>query len=607
MGNLHFMYPAWLWLLLLIPLLWGFRAWVKPQHGAWERIIDKQLMPFVLSGQASSWGRLPLLILSIALFAAVVAMAGPAWEKREVPVFHNQQALVVAMDFSASMYAEDEKPNRLTLERFKLLDILNARKDGQTGLVVFAGDAFVVSPLTDDTTTIAEQVKNLTPDIMPAPGSLLTPAIKRSVDLLKQAGVTKGHILVLTDGANDADEAEAAATDARKQGYPVSVLAIGSEAGAPVPLPRGGFLTDGFGKTVVATTNTKELEGIADAGGGLYAKAGQGDNDLSRISAQWEADVSAKPQDGQGRQIDTWLNEGFWVLPLLLPLAALAFRRGWLAALLVCFVLPQPHQAYAFGWSDLWQTPDQQAQQAMRAGNTGEAAKLFENPEWKAAAAYKNKDYAGAAQQYAGKNSVSDQYNYANALARQGKLDEAIVAYEKVLKTDPKHEDARYNLDVVKKAQQQQQEGKNQQQDNKQQQNQQKQGQGQQQNPSQQKQQQNQQGPQGQEKQQQGQDADKQQAQDKPSGQGKQQDAKQQQAEKEQQEKQDKQGKGDKKDQDKQEKGKENSEEDAQQREQQQATEQWLRRIPDDPAGLWRRKFQYQYQQRGTQAGGSEW
>jgi Ca-activated chloride channel family protein len=595
MENLHFMYPSWLWLLLLIPLLWGLRAWVRPQNGAWERIVDKHLMPFVLSGQTGSTGRFPLAILSLALLAAVLAMAGPAWEKREVPVFHNQQALVVAMDFSASMYAEDTKPNRLTLERFKLLDILNARKDGQTGLVVFAGDAFVVSPLTDDTATIAEQARNLSPDIMPAPGSLLAPAIKRSVDLLKQAGVSKGHILLLTDGANDADEAETAAADARKQGYTVSVLAIGSEAGAPVPLPRGGFLTDGLGKTVVAGVNGKELKAVAEAGGGLYAQAGQGDNDLSGISAQWEADTSADLTDGQGRQIDTWLNEGFWVLPLLLPLAALAFRRGWLAAVLVCFVLPQPQQAYAFDWNDLWLTPDQQAQQAMQTGNAGEAAKLFENPEWKAAAAYKNKDYASAAQQYAGKSTVTDQYNYANAMAQQGKFADAIAAYEKVLKTDPKHEDARYNLDVVKKAQQQQQQGQNQQQADKQQQN-------QQQNPAQQ----NQQGQQGQEKQQQGQNADKQQAQDKQSEQNKQQDVQQKQADK-QQEQQDKQGKGEKQDQNKQEKGKEDAEESAQQREQQQATEQWLRRIPDDPAGLWRRKFQYQYQQRGTQARGSEW
>lgn len=602
MENLHFMYPAWLWLLLLIPLLWAFRAWLKPQNGTWERIVDKQLMPFVLSGQAGSGSRLPLLFLSLALFAGVIAMAGPAWEKREVPVFHNQQALVVAMDFSASMYAEDEKPNRLTLQRFKLLDILNARKDGQTGLVVFAGDAFVVSPLTDDTTTISEQVKNLTPDIMPAPGSLLTPAIKRSVELFKQAGAAQGHILLLTDGVNDSDTAEAAAADARKQGYPVSVLAIGSDEGAPVPLPRGGFLTDSLGKTVVAATNTKELAAIAEAGGGVYAKAGQGDNDLSRISAQWQAETSSDLKGGQGRQIDTWLNEGFWILPILLPWAALAFRRGWLAAVLVCFFLPQPQQAYAFGWNDLWLTPDQQAQQAMQAGNAGEAAKQFQNPEWKAAAAYKSKDYAGAAQQYVGKNNAAAQYNYANALARQGKFDDAITAYDKVLKADPKNEDARYNLEQVKKAkqQQEQQQGKNQQQQNQQGQ----QGKDQQQNQSQQNQQQNQQGQQSQEKQQQGQEADKQHAQNKPSEQGKQKDAKQEEADKKQQEKQ---GKGDKKEQEKQAKGEEASEESPQQREQQQATEQWLRRIPDDPAGLWRRKFQYQYQQRGTQARGSEW
>ena len=122
------------------------------------------------------------------------------------------------MDFSASMSAEDEKPNRLTLARFKLLDILNARKDAQNALVVFAGDAFTVSPLTDDIDTIQEQVKNLTPDIMPAPGSLLTPAIQRSVELLQQAGMKKGSILLMTDGVSDPEAAIGVAEEAHDRG-----------------------------------------------------------------------------------------------------------------------------------------------------------------------------------------------------------------------------------------------------------------------------------------------------------------------------------------------------------------------------------------------------
>jgi Ca-activated chloride channel family protein len=589
------MYPAWLWLLLAIPLLAGLH-WLRSKHsGQWERIVDKQLMPFVLSGKEGSLGRLPLLLLASALVVAVVAMAGPAWEKREVPVFRNQQALVVAMDFSASMSATDEKPNRLTLARFKLLDLLKSRQDGQTALVVFAGDAFMVSPLTDDIDTIQEQVKNLSPDIMPAQGSMATPAIQRSVELLKQAGMPNGHILLITDGASDADRASAAAADALRQGYPVSVLAVGTAAGATIPVGQGSVLLDRSGKAVVATVNLDALAAITKAGGGMFSRAALGDADLAQLSSQWQATSDGKTS-GQGRQVDTWINEGYWLALLLLPLAALTFRRGWLGAALVCILLPQPEQANAFGWNDLWKTPDQQAELAMEKGQASDAAKLFQNPEWKGVAAYKSQDYATAAQQYANNASPAGQYNYANALAKQGKLEDAMAAYGRVLKADPQHADAKYNLDLLKKAQEQQKQNQPQDQNN--------------QNNTDKNQQQQQQKQQEQQGQQQDQ-SNQQKQQDKKDQAGKEGESKDQEAQKKAEQQKQQEAQQAEKDKDKEKLADKDQaqaeEDDPQKREQKQAAEQWLRRIPDDPAGLWRRKFQYQYQQRGTQAGGEEW
>ncbi len=601
-NDLHFLHPEWLWLLVLIPVVWGVKLLHTRQNAGWERIVDKHLMPFVLSGKAGSLGKLPVWLLSAALMVAVLAMAGPAWEKHEVPVFRNQQPLVVAMDFSASMYAEDDKPNRLTLARFKLLDILNARKDAQNALVVFAGDAFTVTPLTDDSDTIQEQVKNLSPEIMPAPGSLLTPAIQRAVELLQQAGMKKGNILLITDGASDPDAAVTAADEAWGMGYSVSILAVGTAEGAQIPQPSGGFLLDSFGKTVVAKVNLDDLERIAKAGGGAFTKAALGDADLSALLAQWDAAGEGQLSEAQGRQTDAWVNEGYWLVLLLLPVAALAFRRGWLGVMLAVILLPQPQPANAFGWDDLWLTPDQQGQAALDNGQPAKAAELFQNPAWKGAAAYKNKDYAAAAQHYASQQSINGQYNYANAQAKEGKLKEAITAYKRVLEADPNHEDARYNLKIVEDALKNKDDGKSGKNDPKQ-------------NPKpdpkqspEQKQPQagadpQQDGSQGQqqEKQQQAQGSDPQDKKTPAEQQAEQ--AKQAEQQKQQGEQADKKADKDKQDKGQQQEG----ESDPQQREQQQATEQWLRRIPDDPSGLWRRKFQYQYQQRGTQARGDEW
>ncbi len=583
LNELHFMHPVWFWLLLLIPLVWVLGLLRSQRRGQWEHIVDKQLMPFVLSGKETSLGFIPLILLSIALLLAVIAMAGPAWEKREVPVFHNQQAVVVAMDFSASMYAADQKPNRLTEARFKLLDILKNRQDGQTGLVVFAGDAFVVSPLTEDVATVEEQVKNLSPDIMPAPGSLLAPAIQRSAELLQQAGAIKGQILVLTDGANDTDAAIAAAKAAKQAGYPVSILAVGTVDGAEIPLAQGGLLRDQQGNPAIAKVDFAALQSIANAGEGVFTQAQTGDADIAALSAQWQADTSGKLRDGQGRQVDAWVNEGYWLIPILLPLAALTFRRGWLGAALICFLLPQPQQAHAFGWNDLWQTPDQQAHSALMQGQANAAEKLFQNPDWKAAAAYKSQDYATAASRYAQAQTADGQYNYGNALAMQGKLPEAVSAYEKALQQDPNNADAKFNLAAVKKELEKKQQ-QNQQQGN---------GQQQPQNNNQQ-QQQNQQ------------DTNQQQqsAADNAAQKQAQEEAKKRQAEQAKQAQEEAKAKQ----QEQQQASAEKEATDPQQREQVQATEQWLRRIPDDPAGLWRRKFQYQYQQRGgAQSRGGEW
>jgi Ca-activated chloride channel family protein len=260
-----------------------------------------------------------------------------------------------------------------------------------------------------------------------------------------------------------------------------------------------------------------------------------------------------------------------------------------LGAVLVCILLPQQQPAHAFSWDELWQTPDQQAQTALDNGEVARAATLFQNPEWKGAAAYKNKDYATAAQHYAAQNSIDAKYNYGNAQAKAGKFKEAMEAYKQVLAADPKHADAQNNLKVIEEALKKEEKGKNQ--DKSKSDPQQKPEQDPQQD-QQGKDPQQQQGQQGQ----QGKDAQK------SAEEQQQQDAAQKAAEeqaKQQAEQQDKQDKGDKDAQ--------AGQEDPQQREQEQATEQWLRRIPDDPSGLWRRKFQYQYQQRGAQTRGEEW
>ena len=596
-GNFHFLYPAWLGLLVLIPLVWWLRNYKIKHKAQWEQWIDPQLRPYVLSGQISQFNKRSPLILSLVIAISALAMAGPAWTKREVPVFRNQQAVVLGLDLSQSMQAEDVKPDRLSQARFKLLDVLATRKAGQTGLVVFAGDAFAVSPLTDDIENISEQVKNLTPDVMPVAGSLLAPAIQQALDLFKQSGVGQGQILLIADGVVDTERAIAAAEKAQKAGFPVSILAIGTEAGAPIPQRHGGFLTDTSGQTVMAKVNIADLQAIAQAGGGKFAASTVDDTDINQLTQAWQLSGNTALTDGKGRQIDTWVNQGYWLLLLLIPFALFTFRRGYLASILLAAVclpsLPQP--AYAASLESMWLNPDQRGLKALNAGNAEKAEQLFQDSEWKAAAAYKNKDFKTAEKLYSGDKSATGQYNLGNSLAMQGKLPEAVKAYEQALTLQANFPDAKANLETVKKAleqqdkqQQAQNNQQNQQGDKQNQQNSQDQSGGMQ-------------GDTGQDAQQTEADKQQQQREQQAAEQAKQ-AADKQATEQQLKAAQAKQAEAEKaKQAQAAQADKAETEADAQNREKAQAAEQWLRRIPDDPAGLWRRKFVYQYRQRGNQ------
>lgn len=455
MTDFHFLRPWWLMALVpLAALLWGLYR--RRRNGAdWQEICDDALLPHVLVGGDGRAGRYPLLIAALGGVVAILALAGPAWERLPAPAFRNIAALVIALDLSSAMNAADLKPNRLERARYKIADILRARKDGQTALVVYAGDAFPVTPLTDDSATIAAQLSALDTGLMPVQGARIDLVLDSAARLLKQAGVKSGDILLVTAGERAA-EAEDKARRLKADGYRISVLGVGTEEGAPVPLPEGGFLKDEKGGIVVPRLNTGALRKLAQTGGGIYRPLTAAPDDLDALLGFFESHAAADTQNDQTLNVDQWREHGVWLLLALLPLAALSFRRGWLGAWLLILAVPVPNDAWALDWQNLWRTPDQQARQAFQAENYDEAAKKFENPEWKAAAEYKAGHYEAAAKILETPVSADDHYNRGNALARQGRYREAIDAYRKALELDPEHADAHYNKELVEKAQERQ-------------------------------------------------------------------------------------------------------------------------------------------------------
>lgn len=678
---LHFLHPAWLLALPLLALLWWFVRQGAEQANPWRRVVDPDLLPVLLAnGEASGNARARQWLLATGWLIAVIALAGPVWEKKPLPVFRAPDALVVVLDLSRSMNTPDLRPSRLVRARFKVRDLLRRRKEGQTGLVVFAGDAFAVTPLTTDTATIVAQLSPLAPELMPVQGSRVDLGLEEAEKLLQQAGAGKGRVLLVTDGFSDAAAIDVAGR-LRDRGYRLSVLGVGTPQGAPLPDGRGGFVRDARGAMVTPGLDEAALRRLAGAGGGSYLRIRADDSDLGQLLPERDAALDAKAI-ATGQKADRWREYAPWLLLPLALIGSLTFRRGWLLGMvLLSFTITPPRSAWADTpartngteapalawhrlWRDMWQRPDQQAAAALAAGDAARSAQLAESPARRGAALYRKGDYVQALAEFKRAEKAKEParraqalYNKGNALARIGRLEDAIAAYDQALQQQPELTDAEVNRQLLRELLHKQQQRRQKYQDGKQK----KQPGDVQQSRQQGKQGQQRDSQQGQGKKQQGGSQQKGKEQQEGGQQGqpqKQQAGEQGSQQKKQhaggqqgQQKQQRQGAGSKNSKDgkpgstdkaaregtapardfrqalksqrqaeqehKEALGKEQQE--AQHRqskgdarpglpassearglssEERMAAEQWLKRIPDDPGGLLRRKFQYQYQKR---------
>lgn len=564
----HFIRPVWLLLLplaLLLPWLWR-RS--RLPAGDWAQVCDPHLLRWlsVQQGAGGNSGKAGAWLAGLALALALIALAGPSWEKLPDASYSARDARVVVFDLSRSMLAQDLRPDRLTRARFALADLLESTREGQVGLVSFAGDAYVVSPLTSDMNTVGNLLPALQPDIMPVAGSRADLALELAADLLERSGLQNGEVLLVTDSGDARDAARA--RDLRDRGILTSVLAVGTVEGAPIP-SGAGFVSDRGGNVVIARMDRGSLREVANAGGGSYTELAAGGGAVA-----WHESDGAEFTRRDDSLGERWRDAGPWLVLLLLPLALMAFRRGLLFLLpLLLNGLLLPGQAQAGWWDDLWQRRDQQAYQALQQDEPERAAALAADPGLSGEGWYRSGDYANATGAWSQAESADAHYNRGNALAHLGDYGAAIDAYDAALAREPDMEDARINRELVERMKQQQEQ-----------------------------QEQNQQGDQGDSQDsesdsgEQGEESRDSQQQDEESQQGEQQEGEQQEGEQQEGEQTPENPE--------QEPGEEETERsdfaEAWSEEDAQAMEQWLRRIPDDPGGLLRRKFRNQHQRRGT-------
>ena len=592
LGDFHFVRPFWFLGLLPILMIWLLYKSQNKGSGSWRGVIDPVLANYLIdSGEVASEfkKRMQFLLWLTAWVLACTALAGPAWEKLPEPVAKKTSALIIVLDLSPSMLAQDIKPSRILRARYKLIDILKLRKEGLTALVVYAGSAHLVSPLTDDSKTIINLVNSLDPTMMPTLGSNIEEAIEISTEITANSGLSRADILLVTDGV-DRRAFSTIETIVNINGlFRVSILGIGTEQGAPIPLSYGGFLKDQRGNILIPKLEPESLKKLAEKTGGVYQSMASDNNDINLLLKHTLISMPNEIRETE-RSFDVWNDQGYWLIIILLPLIILAFQRGVLVAFLLMPFL-YPFSINAFEWNDLWERKDQQAAKALESGNAKEAQGLFRGDQWRASAAYIAGDYQSAVEEFGAlsKNADADTlYNLANSLANIGEFEAAIDTYARSLEIAPNSEDALFNKRLLEDLleQQQQQDQQQQQQRDQQQQQQQQQDQQQQQQRDQQQQQQ------------QGQSDNKSEKNNSPPT-----DPISEGSEETDRENKDQRDEGERsQEQAKTKKDELNqAEESTEARQAQQELEQLLRSIPDDPGGLLRAKFRYQEELRRRQ------
>lgn len=325
----RFASPEWFLALALLPLLVaGFWFAARRRRILLERFGEAELIQRLTSTLNLPARRWKSVLLVIATGLLVISLARPQFGTRVETVRRLGQDIVVAVDLSLSMRAEDISPNRLEAARLAILRLIRNLDGDRIGLVAFAGDAFIQSPLTADYSAAALFLNAMDPEMMPVQGTNLGEALRLSLDALDQ-GARDDRILVLvTDGEDHEGEVDPQLQRAIDSGIRIHTVGLGSAEGVPIPTgpAEAGFLRDDEGNVVTTRLDEGILQDLASATGGRYVRVAAG---VTAFSDLVDDIAAGEGEEAESREI-TQFEEQF---PIFLGLA--------LVLLLVEFLLTE--------------------------------------------------------------------------------------------------------------------------------------------------------------------------------------------------------------------------------------------------------------------------
>ncbi len=418
------------------------------------------------------------ILLVIALGLIILAIAGPQVGTRIIEVTREGTDVVIALDVSKSMLAEDVTPNRLLKARHEILGLLQMLRGDRVALVPFAGVAFVQVPLTLDYGAFAAVLNALEPGMIPHPGTALGEAIDQSRRAFRVEGKAQKTLILITDGEDHEDGAIEQAKEAAKEGVIIFTIGMASQAGAPIPEKDAvgriiGYKTERGGGTVISRLNEKLLTDIAEATGGQFYRDVPSGDEFRRI---YEKLMGMDKQKFEQKQFTDYEDRFQW--PLLLAFLLLLieelippYRLRKLAAAIMIFLTlgmassptmaQSPRQSASKGIDHYEKEEYDKALTEFLAG----IEKGGDNPELRydlGTALYRLQQFPEAADAFnkaAAKNpklAADAWYNLGNAMFEGQKYDDAVKAYKNSLKLNSADKDAKHNLEMALRAKQMQ-------------------------------------------------------------------------------------------------------------------------------------------------------
>ncbi|MFT5041683.1 MAG: Ca-activated chloride channel family protein [Hyphomicrobiaceae bacterium] len=437
--SFHFIRPWWLLALIPIALILFALVRQKDSRRAWRGVVADHLLPFLVSESSSaSKGLRPHLLLGAVLALVSIALAGPAWNREPAPFADDTAALVIAIEVSPTMLAQDVQPSRLARATQKIRDLLERRQGSATALVAYSGSAHLVMPLTKDGDLIAQFAAELDPGIMPVEGDAADAAIALAQKQLSDTG-RAGSVLLITDGISPGvikrirDSQSAALPKVHIFGIGAGVDAVVSPDSPPAP-----------------PLDTSNLEDAADAGRGTLVIISPDAKDIDRLAGTVETQFTAAALTDGGQR---WKDAGYWLTPVIALLALIWFRPGWsvqwnTAAIVAACLFLGSNTSHA--GDKLFSTQDQSAQRLFNSGGFSKAAVLFTEPMRQGVAWFKAGDFKRAAAAFGRTGTAEGLYNRGNAMIMLGEYDAAITSYEAALKMRADWKEAKANLNLAK-------------------------------------------------------------------------------------------------------------------------------------------------------------